>query len=170
VSNVGIWYARLLTFLGGLSGVLIAIFAVLIGYDVAMRNLQLGSLPWIVELSEYSLLAITFLAAPWVLACNGHVRVDVLLTAWPPRIGRAIAFVIDAFGLVISAIFLYYGAGAVSAAISNKALLFKQLVIPEWWTLAPVPIGAALLTIEFALRLVRQYRSERVGAGSSDKT
>src|SRR3989304_8023415 len=65
--------------------------ALLVTGDVVARNLGLGTLPWIIEVSEYSLPLATFLVAPWLLSRSEHVRLDTLITALPPAAGRVLA-------------------------------------------------------------------------------
>ena len=62
------------------AALLLGVLALLVTGDVLARNLGLGTLPWIIEVSEYSLPLATFLVAPWLLHRNEHVRLDVLLT------------------------------------------------------------------------------------------
>jgi TRAP-type C4-dicarboxylate transport system permease small subunit len=49
------------------------------------------------------------------------------------------------------------------------AITIKNLVFPEWWLLAPLPITFALLAIEFVFRfdrLMRGPRTRRIEATS----
>ena len=60
--------------------------ALLVTLDVVMRNVGLGTLAWVNEVSEYSLPVATLLIAPWLLHRNQHVRLDVLLASVPKRL------------------------------------------------------------------------------------
>ncbi len=40
-------------------------------------------------------------------------------------------------------------------------LSIKTLVTPEWWSLAPLPITFALLSVEMVFRMQRLYAGER---------
>src|SRR3989304_4445116 len=72
----------------GVAAPLLGALALLVPGDVVARNLGLGTLPWIIEVSEYSLPLATFLVAPWLLSRSEHVRLDTLITALPPAAGR----------------------------------------------------------------------------------
>jgi len=96
-------YRGLLHACAVLAAVLLGITAVLITGDVVARNVGLGSLPWILEVSEYVLPLATFLVAPWLLARNEHVRLDVLLTALPSRLARALEAAGNLLGLAVFA-------------------------------------------------------------------
>lgn len=151
---IGRLYARALHACAVLSALLLGVVALLVTGDVVARNIGLGTLPWILEVSEYSLPLATFLIAPWLLHRNEHVRLDLLLTALPPAAGRALERIADGLGLVICAVFVVYGAQAVASSAQQGSLVIKSVVFPEWWLYAPVPPCFALLAIEFVRRML----------------
>jgi TRAP-type C4-dicarboxylate transport system permease small subunit len=153
-------YRGLLHACAVVAAVLLGATALLITGDVVARNVGLGTLPWILEVSEYVLPLATFLVAPWLLARNDHVRLDVLLTALPPRLARALARGGDLIGLAVCAVFVVYGARAIASSAQQGSLVIKSVVFPEWWLYAPVPLCFALLAIEF----VRRLRAHGAGA------
>ena len=46
------------------------------------------------------------------------------------------------------------------ASYTAGSINIKTLVTPEWWTLAPLPLGFVLLAIEFMFRMHRLAWSE----------
>ena len=134
-------YRVLIHACGDVAALLFGIVAVLVTLDVVMRNLGFGNLPWIVEVSEYSLPVATFLTAPWLLHNNQHVRVEMLLTAVPARIARWLDQFADLIGLAGSLGLVWYGLRIIADSRSIDALIIKTLVFPEWWLFAPLPIG-----------------------------
>ena len=154
-------YQRLLGLCGFVAGALIAALALLVSADVVLRNVTAGGLPWVLEIAEYILYISTFLGAPWVLSRNGHVRVDVFVSHLPVRLCRWADAAIDLIGLFVSLVLLYFGALATLDAQRIGSLIFKELVVPEWWLLIVIPCSAALLTVEFARRLSRRCAPEQ---------
>ncbi|MGI9512232.1 MAG: TRAP transporter small permease [Anderseniella sp.] len=148
-------HAALIVMLGFSAGVALACLAVLITIDVTIRNLGVGNFPWLLEVSEYVLFGATFLAAPWVLRDNAHVRVDLLLTALPRTAGRVLAGLADVLGLVISGVLTWYALRVTSDALERGDLIFKELVVPEWPFFLVVVVSGGLLVAEFALRLAK---------------
>lgn len=130
--------------------------AVLVTLDVVLRNIGLGTIAWVVEVSEYSLPLATFLVAPWLLHKNEHVRLDVMLVLVPPRISRALARCADTAGILICAVFVWYGVKLVFDSAHLDSMVVKTLSIPEWWQYAPVPVCFLLLAVEFLRRLLAQ--------------
>ena len=142
------FYDRLLQGLAALAAVLLGASALAITVDVVGRNVGVGALPWILEVSEYVLPLATFLVAPWLLRRNEHVRLDILLRAWP-RLGH----VTNVIGLAVSAVLVLYGVRTILNSADQGAMVFKSVVFPEWWLYAPVPLCFGLLAVEFVRRL-----------------
>jgi TRAP-type C4-dicarboxylate transport system permease small subunit len=141
-------YGNLLKGLAALAALLLGVTALAITLDVIARNVGLGTLPWILEVSEYVLPLATFLAAPWLLYRNEHVRLDVLLSAFP-RLGVLSNLV----GLAVCGVLVVYGVRTILNSAAQGSMVFKSVVFPEWWLYAPVPLCFALLSIEFLRRL-----------------
>ncbi len=145
-------------------GMVLACFTVLfmaitISADVLLRNLTLQSLPWVVEVSEYILFVSTFLAAPWVLRLGGHVRVDLVVRYLQPKPKMIVQAIADLFGLAVCLCLFYYGAKSAWEAWVLKSLIFKQLVIPEWWLLSFIPVTGLFLTAEFLCRISHIFKN-----------
>ena len=147
-------YDRFLASLGLLGGIAFGLMAFMVGADVLLRNLGLPSMPWLLEVVEYALFIVTFMVAPVVLHHGAHVRVDVVVSNLPENAARVVNFAADLIGLLATATLCWYGWRVTEAAFVRGELVFKELVIPEWWLLMFVPLGSALLVVEFTRRLV----------------
>jgi TRAP-type C4-dicarboxylate transport system permease small subunit len=145
-------YGRLLHAGAVVAALLLGVLALLVTGDVVARNLRIGTLPWILEVSEYGLPLATFLVAPWLLYRNEHVRLDVLLTALPVGVARALDRFSDAVGLAVSVVFVVYGVRAVASSAQQGSMVIKSVIFPEWWLYAPVPVCFAFLGVEFVRR------------------
>jgi TRAP-type C4-dicarboxylate transport system permease small subunit len=142
-------------FLGALAAGLIAFIALIISLDVIMRNTGLGTIPWMLEVSEYAQFLATFLGAPWVLKHGAHVRVDVVVSGLPARAARFLELLGDAIGLLSCLVILYYALVIVFTSRREGANIIKILIIPEWWVFAIVAVSALLLIVEFICRMWR---------------
>ena len=147
-------YHLLMQASGVAAALVIGVVVLLVTVDVVGRNIGLGGLPWAVEVSEYSLPLATFLAAPWLLYRNEHVRIDILLTMLPRGAARQIDRAADALGLAVCLVFVWYGIRVIADSMRLGSMIIKTLVIPEWWTFVPVPICFALLGVEFVRRML----------------
>jgi TRAP-type C4-dicarboxylate transport system permease small subunit len=139
---------------GGLSAAIIGAVVVLVCWDVLGRNLGLTSLPWIVEVTEYSLPLATFLAAPWLMYRYEHVRLDLLSTTLAPRNLARIERIAAAICLVVSLVIVWYSLRVIVDVRGIGSKVIKSLVFPEWWLFVPVPVCFTLMALECARRLV----------------
>ncbi len=144
---------------GSLAALVIGAIVLLVCYDVAARNLGLGSLDWVVEITEYALPLATFLAAPWLLYRQEHVRLDLIGQVCSPKAMRRIERLAALTGLVVSAVMIWYALAVIFDARQIGARVMKTLVFPEWWLFVPLLLCFALLGVESARRLVA--REER---------
>lgn len=131
------------------------ILTLLVCVDIVLRRTGAASMPWLVEVIEYVMYAGTFLAAPWVLRQGEHVRVDLLLTSIRKDLAIRLQQMVDALGLIVSLIMFYYGADLVLDAYQANFMQIKNISIHEWVLMLPIPLGCALLAIEFGLRIFR---------------
>lgn len=148
-------YERLLDALMLVACLLLLIMTVMIGADVLSRNIGAGGIAVSNEFSEDILYLMTLLAAPWLLRQGQHIRVDIILRILPVRIAWLLEWVGDIVGLLCCLYFVWYGWLITAASYSAGSINIKTLVTPEWWTLAPLPIGFALLGAEFIFRMHR---------------
>ena len=155
-------YGRLLDALVFAACVLLLLMTVMIGADVVSRNLGGGGVPVSNELSEDILYLMTLLVAPWLLRQGQHIRVDIILRALPIRVAWLLEWLGDIVGLLCCLYFVWYGCLITIASYSSGSINIKTLVTPEWWTLAPLPLGFALLAIEFIFRM-RRLASAEIG-------
>ena len=154
------WYGRLLGALVFAACVLLLLMTVMIGADVMSRNLGGGGVPVSNEVSEDILYLMTLLAAPWLLRQGQHIRVDIILRALPVRVAWLLEWLGDIVGLFCCLYFVWYGCLITVASYNAGSINIKTLVTPEWWTLAPLPLGFSLLAIEFIFRMYRLASAE----------
>jgi TRAP-type transport system small permease protein len=158
-------WGRLLEGLALCACLLIAGVALMICMDVLLRNVALvpgvQGLAWSNELSETALYVITMLAAPWLLRQGQHIRVDIVLRLLPPRAGWVCEWICDCIALACCLLVSWYGALAAWQSYTQGSITIKTLVLPEWWTLAPLPAAFALLAVEVLFRMRRLSLGDR---------
>lgn len=160
-------WARLMQACGGLAAAIVGLVVVLVCWDVLARNLGGMSLPWIVEVTEYALPLATFLAAPWLMHRNEHVRLDLLAATLSPRAMARIERVAAALCLAVALVVVWYSIRVLLDTRGIGALVIKSLVFPEWWLFVPVPICFGLLAIECARRLLFPAPAASLAEGSA---
>ena len=152
-------FDRLLDWCGALCAILLLLCAILINLDALTRDLQVASLAWVIEVVEYAMLGVTFLAAPWLLKQDEHVRVELLVESLPRSARDAFKFTSNLLGMAICGVILWYGMKVTIEVYQADIRVFKILIVKEWWLLSVIPFSAALMLIEFGRRV--SHRAKR---------
>jgi TRAP-type C4-dicarboxylate transport system permease small subunit len=136
-----------------LIAVLVLVFLVAgIGLEVLMRYFFGQPTRWVNEFSEYALLWLAFLAAPWVLRQDAHVKVEMLTDALSAQWQHRLHVVTSVIGAAICALFFWVSTGYVMEIRASGELLFKSVVVEKWAVMAIMPPSLALLALQFARR------------------
>lgn len=121
-------------------------------FDV-FANLLFGrSIIWVNEFSEYMLLYVAFLGAAWVLRENAHIKVDIIEKAVSPRV----LDILDAFSIFIggvaSSFFLWFSFFYTLDVWEREITSLTALQVPQVYVVVIMPIGCAVLLLEFVRR------------------
>ena len=156
-------YGRLLDGLAVIAALLLLAMMLLICADVLLRNVVIAGLPRGVaaagDLSESALYLITMLAAPWLLRQGQHIRVDVLLRVVPKRLAWLLEWISDLVALGCCMLIAWYGWVATAQSYASGSMTIKTMTLPEWWSLAPLPVAFGLLAVEVLFRMWRLKHS-----------
>src|SRR5205085_4464293 len=102
-------YDALLDGMAWIAAFLIAAMMVIITLDVVLRNLGYQSSAHFFSFTEYALLAVPCLGAPWLVREKGHIYVEMFLMALAPA-PRAIAVrAIGVLCVVVCVVLAWYG-------------------------------------------------------------
>lgn len=162
-------FGRLLDALAIGAALVLLAMVVLVSADIVLRNVAGLAFPWANEATEYALYVITLMTAPWLLRRGQHVRLDLVLTYVPARVAFAMETAADGIGFLVCLVMMRYGLKMTIESAALGSITIKNLVFPEWWLLAPLPLCFALVAIEFVFRfdrLIRGPRGRRVEATS----
>lgn len=160
-----LFFDRLLLVLAGFAAAIFAAIALAIPVNVVLRNGYGTSIRGLLDVIEFGILAATFLAAPWVLWKNGHVSVDLVVSALPRRGRRLADLLANLIGMAMSLVFFWYAMQALLTSYARGAMVRATFIYPEWWVLAIIPVAMALIVIEFLRRLLRPTEGARSVSG-----
>ena len=168
MTRISASYGRLLDLLAAIAALMLLAMVIVVTADIILRNFTRG-FTWANEVSEYALYLMTLLTAPWLLRRGRHIRLDLVLVMLPTRIAWLIEAVSDVAGFVVCLVLVRYAFLMAADSWRIGAITIKNLVFPEWWLLAPLPITFALLAVEFIFRFHRLTgeRARRVEATSA---
>lgn len=150
-------YDRLIDTLALAGGFLMAGMAVWTTYEVAMRYFWARPTSWAVDLSEYSMLWATFLAGPWLLRQEGHVRIEALVERLPPRGQQVLGIAVSLLGAAVCFVLAWRTALTTYDFYVRGMVTNREWQIPEFLPYVSIPLGSLLLAVEF-LRRANRYR------------
>lgn len=139
----------IIRFLAAIAGLLLAIMAIIVSYNVVMRYF-VGKPPvWAIETTEYILVFSTFLAAAWVLKQDGHVKIDILVVRLPRKSQHVLNVVVAFLGIVACGLLAWYGIQATYSLYCRDVIMIKMIPWPKWVLVAPIPIGILFTLVQF---------------------
>ena len=161
MTRLSVSLGRLFDILATMAALILLAMVIVVAGDIVLRNTARVGFAWANEITEYALYLITLLTAPWLLRRGQHVRIDMFLVAVPPRLAWMMEAAADIIGLAASLVLVWYGTVMTAQSARLGSLTIKNLVFPEWWMLAPLPVCFALLAIEFMFRFHRLAAAPR---------
>jgi len=132
---------------------LLAAMSVIIFTNVALRYLTNQSLEWAEEVSRHMMIWLTFLGAGPVLRYGGHIAVDNLQDALPPKAAMAVR------ATVASLLFAFFGFMVWYGWLYMQRTMFQLTAvtqIPFAYIYSAMLIGGVLLIVHFLL-VVKGY-------------
>jgi TRAP-type C4-dicarboxylate transport system permease small subunit len=145
-------------------GILFVMFSIC--YEVVVRYFDLQPPTWVTEVTEYLLLYITFLGAPWVLKEDGHVRVDIVIGRLQWKTQKAFDLGTSLIGMLICGVLVWYGTKTAWELFERGIPVIKTLAVPKFLLVGIIPVGSVFLIAEF-LRRARRFWTAFRQAGAS---
>ena len=145
------------------AGLLMAAMMVVIFVDVVLRNLGYQSSAHFFTFTEYALLVIPCLGAPWLVRERGHVYVEILLMYLTPPVRRRVTTAIGVVCIAVCAVLAWYGLQVTLQDYFGNEKDVRSLDMPRWMLMVFMPLGFGMMAVEFARLLVR--RESPYGAG-----
>ena len=109
LAKVSTIFDRTVSYLAFVAAVLI-IFAMLsVGAEIVMRYFLNRPMIWVMEVTEITLLLITFLGTAWLLRREGHVKVDIVLSHLNPRAQALLGIISSIIGIIVCMVLVWNG-------------------------------------------------------------
>ncbi|MGV6875710.1 TRAP transporter small permease [Pseudochelatococcus sp. B33] len=124
---------------------------------VVLRSIFNYGILGVDQISGTMMVYLTFLGAAWVLRNEGHVSVDLLTSAVPARVERGLHVVASIVAAAVCFTMTYFSFVTVRLSLQRGVMVAAELEIPRAINLAVIPLGCALLGIEFIRRARRYY-------------
>jgi TRAP-type C4-dicarboxylate transport system permease small subunit len=169
------WAMRLLTrtYDGLIYGMAILAAALLVAVmlticlDVFIRNLDRQPSAHFFTLSEYALLLIPCLGAPWLVREKGHIYIEILLMQLPASGRKQFIRLIGVACVLVCALLAWYGADVAFKDWTQGNKDVRSFDAPRWVIVMWIPISFAFMATECLRHL---FRGDSFLAPMADET
>ena len=139
-----------------LAGVLMVAMMVMIVADVGLRNLGFSSSAHLFTFTEYFLLLIPLLGAPWLVREKGHIYIELLLSALGEGPRRALMWSIVGLSLAVCAVLAWFGGAITVQDFVQNEKDVRSYDMPRWMLMLFMPLSFGMMALEFLRLLVRR--------------
>lgn len=146
---------------------LMAAMMVVITLDVVIRNLGYQSSAHFFTFTEYALLIVPCLGAPWLAREKGHIYVEILLLSLRPRLRSAMTVLIGLLCITVCLVIAWYGFDVTLRDYLQNEKDVRSMDFPRWMVIGFIPLSFFMMAIEFARFL---WKRENFLAPLSDIT
>lgn len=138
---------------------LILVLMLLIGADVAGRNLFGQPVPGVPELVSLSIVAIVFLQVPQALRKGRIARSEALLSILPRQVSHALQTLFDLAGVAAVGVIVWTTWPVFVRAWEKDQFVgaIGDITFPVWPVKLCILVGGVLLVLQFAARIWRRY-------------
>ena len=137
------------------AGVLMVAMMAMIVADVVLRNLGYQSSAHFFTFSEYALLMIPCLGAPWLVREKGHIYVEIIFMTMSAERRRVMTRIIGVICVLVCAVLAWYGGVETVRSFMRNDMDVRSFDMPRWILLAFIPLSFAMMGIEFLRFLIR---------------
>jgi TRAP-type C4-dicarboxylate transport system permease small subunit len=153
------WLVRILSVL---AVAVIAAMTVGISAEVILRMFSFPSIVGMIELTEYGLFISTFFVAPYLLRTNEHIRVDIVMSRVDPAAARRVEYGVLVTIILISIVTGVVGTKIMLTSIREGTLIFKDLIIPQWWLEWIIPLTSLAMALQALELLLDLHQTQHV--------
>jgi TRAP-type C4-dicarboxylate transport system permease small subunit len=160
-------YDAVLYGMAGVAAFLMAAMMVVITLDVILRNLGYQSSAHFFTFTEYALLIVPCMGAPWLAREKGHIYVEILLMSMSVRMRARFTMLIGLICVAVCLVIAWYGFDVALRDYLQNEKDVRSLDMPRWMVVGWIPLSFLMMAVEFARFL---WRRENFLAPLSDLT
>jgi len=138
-----------------LAGLLMVAMMVMITVDVVLRTVGTQSSSHLFTFTEYFLLLIPLLGAPWLVREKGHIYIEVLIATFPPALRRGLMKAVVVLCVVVCATLAWYGGVITWQDYATAEKDVRSFDMPRWILILFMPVSFGMMALEFLRLLVR---------------
>ncbi|MDU8946258.1 TRAP transporter small permease [Ovoidimarina sediminis] len=143
-------YDGLLSLMALIAAMTLVWLMVSVVISVMMRNFGIQPFAWLFTSSEYGLLYMTMLGAPWLVREKGHVHIELVTAALPPALRRIVSRLVAGLCVAVSLILAWYGLELFLTNIERNDFDVRAYFYPRWLLTITFPVAFSFMAVEFA--------------------
>ncbi|MEM9224774.1 MAG: TRAP transporter small permease [Pseudomonadota bacterium] len=143
-------YDGIVVALAVIAGAILPTFMIIIVYQVIWRNIGFQPSAHLFTFTEYGLLFMTLLGGPWLVRERGHVYIEIVTAALPDGLRAIVSRFVSGLCVVICLILAVKGVDIALTNFFSGEMDVRSLYFPRWILISSIPIGFALMGVEFA--------------------
>ena len=156
----------LLNGLAYVAGLLVVAVTLAVIYEVVARYFFNRPTVWALDFTEYALVYITFLGAPWVLRDRAHTRMEIVVERLRPRLRLVLSIIVSLIAGATAAVMMWEGAKETLEAYWGGHAELKAWRVLRWRLIFPIWLGSLLLLIEFLRQAWNTFQTLRLDGDS----
>ncbi|MFC2002837.1 TRAP transporter small permease [Chloroflexota bacterium] len=126
--------------------------------DAVVRYIFKSSEAWVVDVSTYLLLLMTFAGTARVLKREEHVAIGILTSQLNPRNSALFSIITSVIGLLVCLVIAWYSGEVTVDFIQEDRRTIDMLGLPKALLIGIVCAGYLLLSIQFSARIKKYLR------------
>lgn len=144
-----------------MSAVLIALMVLSVAIEVFLRAALNRPQAWVLEFSEYGLLFITFLVAPFLVKTEKNITVDMVIELLDQKTRSRLSVVQYAIICLVAFVFVYFGS-SVTLELYRRGIYNPTIMqVPMAYVLFIIPVGGFFILIQAMIGLRESIRKLR---------
>ena len=152
LKNLGRYFDNVLALLALLAALLMVFIIIAVDLEVIARYVFNSPIIWVVEVTRYCLLFMTFLGTAWVLKNERHVSVDLVLNQLSFKTRALATTIVSLICAAVCLILTVFGVWVTAETYQLGYLMASELEPPQFVIFFIVPVGFFLLFIQFLRR------------------
>jgi C4-dicarboxylate transporter, DctQ subunit len=147
----GFWavFDRVVDGMAALAGIILVFITAAVCYSIGMRYLFTRTTIWLMQITEYALLWIVFLATTWLLREGGHITTDIIYAHLSTKAKSPLDCFMSIIGGLTCTVLICLGIIHLGDCLANGVTDVRAVTVPKWAVFIIIPIGSLFLTIQF---------------------
>ena len=144
-----------------MSAAFVLLLMILVVADITGRYLFNSPVPMAYEFGSFMLVFIVFLALASTQRMGAHIRVEFVTLRLPPRARACLDILAYCLGIMVYATILWRGFGWAYTSWQVGDYVAGLINIPRYPSQFAVPLGAAILCLQFVADVARRLQDLR---------